>query len=87
MTRLRSILCVAFAGLYAPGALPAQPTDSPDSTPITLTVSYEGDERITGPNFDLPAQFVVGYGLDYKQLYRNLPFIATLKPEAMPQAR
>ena len=31
--------------------------------------------------FDVPDEFVVGYGLDYGQLYRNLPYIAILKPE------
>ena len=31
--------------------------------------------------FDLPDLFVVGYGLDYKQRYRNLPFVCVLKPE------
>lgn len=29
--------------------------------------------------FDIPADFVVGYGMDYAQRFRNLPFIATLK--------
>lgn len=29
--------------------------------------------------FDIPNEFVVGYGLDYNELYRNLPYIATLK--------
>jgi hypoxanthine phosphoribosyltransferase len=29
--------------------------------------------------FDIPDEFVIGYGLDYNQRYRNLPFIATLK--------
>jgi len=32
--------------------------------------------------FDIPNEFVVGYGLDFAERYRNLPFIATLKPEA-----
>ncbi len=32
--------------------------------------------------FDIPDEFVVGYGLDFDELYRNLPFIAVLKPEA-----
>jgi hypoxanthine phosphoribosyltransferase len=32
--------------------------------------------------FDIPNEFVVGYGLDYAERYRNLPFIGTLKPEA-----
>jgi len=29
-----------------------------------------------------PNEFVVGYGLDYRELYRNLPYIARLKPES-----
>ena len=29
--------------------------------------------------FRVPNQFVVGYGLDYRELYRNLPFICTLR--------
>ncbi len=31
--------------------------------------------------FDVPDEFVVGYGLDYAELYRNLPYIGVLKPE------
>ena len=31
--------------------------------------------------FDIPNKFVVGYGLDFAEIYRNLPFIAVLKPE------
>ncbi len=31
--------------------------------------------------FDIPDEFVVGYGLDYAELYRNLPFIGVLRPE------
>ena len=30
--------------------------------------------------FEIPDKFVVGYGLDYRQRYRNLPFIGVLKP-------
>ena len=30
--------------------------------------------------FDIPDEFVVGYGLDYNDLYRNLPFLACLEP-------
>ena len=36
------------------------------------TVKYVG--------FDIPNEFVVGYGLDYAERYRNLPFIGTLAP-------
>ena len=35
--------------------------------------------RYTG--FEIPNAYVVGYGLDYRQLYRNLPFVCVLKPE------
>lgn len=31
--------------------------------------------------FVIPNEFVVGYGLDFNELYRNLPFIGVLKPE------
>ncbi len=34
--------------------------------------------------FILPDSFVVGYGLDYRQKYRNLPFVATLKKNLSP---
>jgi hypoxanthine phosphoribosyltransferase len=30
--------------------------------------------------FEIPDRFVVGYGLDYNQLYRNLPYVAVMKP-------
>ncbi|AVQ34099.1 hypoxanthine phosphoribosyltransferase [Staphylococcus muscae] len=33
----------------------------------------------------IPDEFVVGYGLDYKEEYRNLPYIGTLKPEIYTQ--
>lgn len=39
--------------------------------------------------FQIPNEYVVGYGLDYRELYRNLPFIAALKPrvyEIVPAA-
>ncbi len=35
--------------------------------------------------FEIPDEFVIGYGLDYRQLYRNLGFIATLKPGWMEE--
>lgn len=36
--------------------------------------------------FDIPDEFVVGYGLDFNQVYRNLPFVGVLKPEAYLQS-
>jgi len=32
--------------------------------------------------FEIPDRFVIGFGLDHKQLYRNLPVIAVMKPDA-----
>jgi hypoxanthine phosphoribosyltransferase len=40
----------------------------------------ELDLRYIG--FDIPNEFVVGYGLDFAERYRNLPYIGTLRPEA-----
>ncbi|MFN8233025.1 MAG: hypoxanthine phosphoribosyltransferase [Actinomycetota bacterium] len=40
----------------------------------------ELDLRYVG--FDIPNEFVIGYGLDYAERFRNLPYIATLSPEA-----
>jgi len=40
----------------------------------------ELDVRYVG--FDIPNEFVVGYGLDYAEKFRNLPYIGTLKPAA-----
>jgi len=42
---------------------------------IDIPVKYTG--------VDLPDRFVVGYGLDHRERYRNLPFVALLKPDAL----
>ncbi|MDW8166888.1 MAG: hypoxanthine phosphoribosyltransferase [Acidobacteriota bacterium] len=41
------------------------------------------DVPIVYKGFDLPDCFVVGYGLDYEQRYRNLPYVAVLKDEIL----
>ncbi len=46
--------------------------NKPEHRLIDFPLKYKG--------FDLPDQFVVGYGLDYKEKYRNLPFVGSLKP-------
>ena len=40
------------------------------------------DQPLSYVGFEIPEEFVVGYGLDYNQRYRNLPYIGTLKPVA-----
>jgi hypoxanthine phosphoribosyltransferase len=39
------------------------------------------DVRLSYKGFDLPDRLVVGWGLDYRERYRNLPFVGLLKPE------
>ena len=41
----------------------------------------EVDVHVDYIGFDIPNEFVVGYGLDYDEIYRNLPFVGVLKPE------
>jgi hypoxanthine phosphoribosyltransferase len=51
----------------------------PAAAKTTVDVAYVG--------FDIADEFVVGYGLDYAQRYRNLPFIGTLAPEVYSSPR
>jgi hypoxanthine phosphoribosyltransferase len=44
----------------------------PEAARIDVPVRYVG--------FEIPSEFVVGYGLDYAEKYRNLPFVGTLAP-------
>ncbi len=37
--------------------------------------------RVDYKGFDVPNKFLVGYGLDYRERYRNLPYVGILKPE------
>lgn len=46
--------------------------DKPSHRLVNIPFKYKG--------FDLPERHVVGYGLDYRERYRNLPFIGLLKP-------
>ncbi|MCR8969673.1 hypoxanthine phosphoribosyltransferase [Facklamia sp. 7083-14-GEN3] len=41
----------------------------------------EADVKVDYVGVEVPNEFVVGYGLDYDQKYRNLPYIGVLKPE------
>lgn len=41
------------------------------------------DIRVRYKGFDLPDRFVVGYGLDYKEAYRHLPYVAELTPDVL----
>ena len=45
----------------------------PDAVKVQVPVRYVG--------FDIPNEFVVGYGLDFAERYRELPYVGVLKPE------
>ena len=47
--------------------------NKPDRRVTEVDIDYNG--------FDIPDKFVVGYGLDYAQKYRNLPYIGVVIPE------
>lgn len=47
--------------------------DKPEGRVVDIQADYAG--------FHVPNEFVVGYGLDYAETYRNLPYVGILKPE------
>lgn len=47
--------------------------DKPSRRKVPLRADYVG--------YEVPDEFVVGYGLDYDEKYRNLPYVGILKPE------
>jgi hypoxanthine phosphoribosyltransferase len=50
----------------------------PDAARANVDIEYVG--------FDIPNEFVVGYGLDYAERYRDMPYIGTLDPKVYEQA-
>ena len=47
--------------------------DKPERHKVEIDVAYKG--------MDVPNEFIVGYGLDYAERYRNIPDVCVLKPE------
>lgn len=47
--------------------------DKPSRRKVEFTCDYSG--------FEIPNEFVIGYGLDYNEKYRNLPYVAVLSPK------
>lgn len=58
----------------------------PRTLEVVALLSKEGKQRVPircrYVGFNIPDEFVVGYGLDFAERYRNLPYIGILKPEA-----
>jgi len=64
----------AFISRHSPASLKTCTLlDKPECRSVPITADYVG--------FECPNEFVVGYGLDYGEKYRNLPYVAVLKPE------
>jgi len=57
----------------------------PKSLEVVALLSKEGKQRVPIQckyvGYDVPDEFVVGYGLDYAEKYRNLRYVGILKPE------
>ena len=50
----------------------------PERRQIDVEVRYVG--------FEIPNRFVIGYGLDFAERYRNLPYVGVLNPRVLPEA-
>lgn len=62
-----------FSGRGASSIKVCSLLDKPERRIANVTADYVG--------LSVPNEFVVGYGLDFRQQYRNLPYIGVLKPE------
>jgi hypoxanthine phosphoribosyltransferase len=64
-------------------------TRAPTSIKICTLLNKPSRREVDVPldyiGFDIPNEFVVGYGLDYNEVYRNLPYIGVLKVELYAQ--
>lgn len=68
-----SFITKYFAAKNAKSVRIATLLNKPSRREVEIDVDYVG--------FEVPDEFVVGYGLDYREYYRNLPYIGVLKPE------
>jgi hypoxanthine phosphoribosyltransferase len=61
----------------------------PASLEICALLTKPGRRRIEVPvrytGFEIPDRFVIGYGLDFAERYRNLPYVAVLSDEMIPE--
>jgi hypoxanthine phosphoribosyltransferase len=61
----------------------------PASLEICSLLTKPGRRRIDVPvryvGFEIPDRFVIGYGLDFAERYRNLPYVAVLSDEMLPE--
>lgn len=59
----------------------------PNSIRSAVLLEKEGQSQVNMKpdfvGFKIPNEFVIGYGLDYRDLYRNLPYVAALEPKEL----
>ena len=60
---------------------PRNPASLAVATLLRKDVKPQADIKCRYIGFECPNEFIVGYGLDYAEKYRNLPYIGVLKPE------
>jgi hypoxanthine phosphoribosyltransferase len=53
---------------------------------LTKPARREVDVPVRYTGFEIPNRFVIGYGLDFGERYRNLPYVAVLSDELMPES-
>jgi hypoxanthine phosphoribosyltransferase len=52
---------------------------------LTKPERREIDVQVRYVGFEIPNRFVIGYGLDFAERYRNLPYVAVLHPDLIPE--
>jgi hypoxanthine phosphoribosyltransferase len=62
----------------------------PESLEICALMTKPGrreiDVEVRYVGFEIPNRFVIGYGLDFAERYRNLPYVAVLHPDLIPES-
>ena len=53
---------------------------------LTKPARREIDVPVRYTGFEIPNRFVIGYGLDFAERYRNLPYVGVLHPDLMPES-
>src|SRR5579862_284303 len=52
---------------------------------LTKTARREIDVEVRYVGFEIPNKFVIGYGLDFAERYRNLPYVGVLREDLLPE--
>ena len=76
------------SGLTLPYPMRSLKARKPASLEICAPADEAGAPRDRRPvkfvGFEIPNKFVIGYGLDFAERYRNLPYVAVLHPDLIP---